>query len=64
MSEVLREHPEVPREPDAARKAPPKKSSLRFTITWIIIAFMLTLIAGWTVWAARQSDIRSLWAPE
>jgi hypothetical protein len=63
MPEDSQEH-RAPRELDAARKAPPKKSSPRSTITWVIIALMLTLIAAWTVWAARQPDIRSLWAPE
>jgi hypothetical protein len=64
MTEESQEHL-APREPDAAqKKVSPKKSSLRSTIAWIIIAIMLTLIAAWTVWAARQSDIRSLWAPE
>jgi hypothetical protein len=43
---------------------PPKKSSPLTTLTWIVIALMLTLIAAWTVWAARQPDVRSLWAPE
>jgi hypothetical protein len=41
-----------------------KRSSLLATITWIIIALMLILIAGWTVWAARQPSIRSVWAPD
>jgi hypothetical protein len=41
-----------------------KKSSLLSTITWIVIALMLILIAGWTVWAARQPSIRSVWAPD
>jgi hypothetical protein len=42
----------------------PKKQSRRNTITWIIIALMLTLIAAWTVWAGRQADIHSMWAPD
>lgn len=29
-----------------------------------MIAMMLILIAGWTLWASRQPDIRSMWAPD
>jgi hypothetical protein len=43
---------------------PPKKSSRRSAILWIIIGLMLALIAAWTVWAGRQTDIHSMWAPD
>jgi hypothetical protein len=43
---------------------PPKKSSRMTTIMWIIIGLMLTLIAAWTVWAGRQPDVHSMWAPD
>jgi hypothetical protein len=33
-------------------------------ITWIIIGITLALIAAWTVWAGRQADIHSMWAPD
>jgi hypothetical protein len=42
----------------------PKKSSRMSAILWIIIGLMLTLIAAWTVWASRQADIHSIWAPD
>jgi hypothetical protein len=43
---------------------PQKKSSPMTTVMWIIIGLMLTLIAAWTVWAGRQADIHSMWAPD
>jgi hypothetical protein len=49
-----------PKPPDG----PPKKSSRMTTILWIIIGLMLALIAAWTVWAGRQGDIHSMWAPD
>lgn len=42
---------------------PRKKSSLAAVLTWIVVAVLLVLIAAWTVWAARQPDVPSLWAP-
>jgi hypothetical protein len=42
---------------------PPKKSSPLITITWIVTLILLTLIAAWTVWAGRQPDLPSEWAP-
>jgi hypothetical protein len=42
----------------------PKKSSRMSAILWIIIGLMLALIAAWTVWAGRQTDIHSIWAPD
>jgi hypothetical protein len=43
---------------------PQKKSTPMTTIMWIIIGLMLVLIAAWTVWAGRQPDVHSMWAPD
>jgi hypothetical protein len=43
---------------------PRKKSSVVNMITWIVIGITLALIAAWTVWAGRQADIHSMWAPD
>lgn len=43
---------------------PQKKSSVVNIITWIVIGIALALIAAWTVWAGRQADIHSMWAPD
>jgi glucan phosphoethanolaminetransferase (alkaline phosphatase superfamily) len=32
-------------------------------IAWIVIWLVLILLAVWTVWAGRQSEVRSIWAP-
>ena len=40
------------------------QSSVLNRLTWIVIGFLLMLVAVWTVWAARQTDVRSLWAPD
>jgi hypothetical protein len=43
---------------------PQKKSAVVNMITWIIIGITLAIIAAWTVWAGRQADIHSIWAPD
>jgi hypothetical protein len=43
---------------------PQKKSSRANMITWIVIGVTLALSAAWTVWAGRQADIHSMWAPD
>ncbi len=40
------------------------KSSLLDALMWVVIGLLLTLVAVWTVWAARQPDLHSLWAPD
>jgi hypothetical protein len=47
-----------------SEREPQKKSSVLNVITWIVIGITLALIAGWTVWAGRQADIHSMWAPD
>jgi hypothetical protein len=43
---------------------PRKKSSVLSTVAWIVIAVMVILIAAMSVWAGRQPNLPSIWAPE
>ena len=33
-------------------------------IVWLVIALFAVLIGAWTIWASRQPDRPSIWAPE
>jgi hypothetical protein len=39
------------------------KSKYLNVILWAAIALVAVLIAAWTVWASRQPDRPSIWAP-
>ena len=43
---------------------PPRKASLLNTVARVGIVLILILIAAWMVWAGRQPDLRSIWAPD
>jgi multisubunit Na+/H+ antiporter MnhB subunit len=40
------------------------KSSLLDTLVWILIGIILALTGVWTLWAAHQPRLTSIWAPE
>ncbi len=40
------------------------KSKYLNVMLWLAIALIAVLIGAWAVWASRQADLRSIWAPE
>ena len=41
-----------------------KKTSHLGKLAWILIALVAALIGAWTIWASRQPDLHSIWAPD
>lgn len=42
----------------------PVKSKYLNVILWTLIALVAVLIGVWTIWAGRQPDVPSIWAPD
>jgi len=42
----------------------PVKSNYLNVILWVIIALVVVLIGAWTIWASKQPNLHSIWAPE
>jgi hypothetical protein len=52
----------MPHEPEGMRRR--VKSKHLNVALWVTIALVVALIGAWTIWASRQADLRSLWAPD
>jgi hypothetical protein len=42
----------------------PTRSKYLNAILWVVIALVVVLIGAWTIWASRQPDLHSVWAPD
>jgi hypothetical protein len=40
------------------------KSKYLNIMLWVAIALVAALIGAWTIWASRQPDLHSVWAPD
>ncbi len=44
--------------------SPNLKSKYLNVLLWVAIALVAVLIGAWTIWASRQPELRSIWAPD
>lgn len=40
------------------------KSKFLNMLLWVVIALIVAIIGAWTIWASRQADLHSIWAPD
>jgi hypothetical protein len=41
-----------------------RKRSSANVLAWVLLAILAGATAAWVVWAARQPEVPSIWAPE
>jgi hypothetical protein len=49
--------------PNHDNRAPARSKYLN-ALLWVVIALVVLLIGAWTIWASRQPDLHSVWAPD